>query len=99
MKANRKFRSLNDDCGMIHIPRLLALTIPLVIVIALHIANVFMEVPEWLMEPIIQIAMLFTGCILAVLGLQFGLLPVFLLTMLIWGICIYYYAQFIAGWI
>jgi hypothetical protein len=101
MKANQKFiRQMTcDSSGMVHIPRLLALTIPFLFVIFIHIANVFVEVPSWLLEPIVQIAILFTGAVLAVLGLQYGILPVFLLVMVVWGITIYYYAQYIANWI
>lgn len=101
MKANRNFklRNFSDDSGMVHIPRLLALTIPFLFVIFIHIANIFMDVPSWLMEPVIQIAILFTGAVIAVLGLQFGLLPVFLLVAVVWGIAVYYYAQFIVDWI
>ena len=95
-----KLRSLKDDSyGIVHLPRLLALTIPFMFVIFLHIANVFTPVPDYLMEPVIQIAILFTGAIIAVLGLTVGVLAPILLVIVIWGICIYYYANFIAGWI
>jgi len=99
MKANKKIRSLRNDVGMIHIPRLLSLTIPFLFIIFIHIANVFVDVPGWLLEPIVQIAILFTGAVIAVLGLSFGLLPLFMLLMVLWGITIYYYAQYIGGWI
>lgn len=89
----------NNRYGMVHLPRLLALTIPFVFIMFIHIANVFVDVPGFLMEPVIQIAILFSGCVIAVLGMQFGLMPLFLLIMAIWGISVYYYAQFIANWI
>ena len=92
------FRKLNDN-GMIHIPRLLALTIPFVFIVFLHIANVFIDVPGWLMEPIIQIAILFTGVVIAVLGLSVGIGLLGVLIIVLWGVCIYYYASFIANWI
>jgi len=93
-----KLRKLEEQ-AMIHIPRILALTVPFLFIIFIHIFNVFIDLPSWLMEPVIQIAILFTGCVIAVLGLSFGLMPLFLLIMAVWGITVYYYAQFIAGWI
>jgi len=95
-----KLRKLKDNAdGMIHIPRILAISIPLVFIVCLHIANVFVEVPSWLMEPIIQIAILFTGVVVAVLGLGVGIGVLGLLILALWGMCIYYYASFIANWI
>jgi len=94
------YRKLNENSyGIIHLPRLLALTGVFAFVIILHIANVFIDVPGWLMEPIIQIAILFSGCVIAVLGLTVGLGMLLVLLLAIWGICIYYYANFIASWI
>lgn len=95
------FRKLdkNNDIGMIHLPRLLALTIPFVFIMILHIANVFVDIPSWLMEPIVQIAILFSGAVVAVLGLTVGLGVLMMLLLVIWGITVYYYAQFIANWI
>ena len=90
---------MNDADAMIHIPRLLALTIPFVFIVFLHIANVFIDVPGWLMEPIIQIAILFTGVVIAVLGLSVGIGLLGVLIIVLWGVCIYYYASFIANWI
>lgn len=99
MKANRKLRSLKDNSNaVVHIPRLIALTIPFIFITFLHIANLFTPMPEWLMEPVIQIAILFSGCVIAVLGLQFGLMPLMALLLVLWGITIYYYAQFVANW-
>lgn len=93
------YKLKNNNDAVVHIPRLLALTIPFLFIIFINIASVFTEVPGWLLEPIVQIAILFTGAVIAVLGLSFGLLPVFLLVTVIWGITIYYYAQYIANWI
>ena len=89
----------NNSLGMMHIPRLLALTIPFLFVIFLHILDVFIEVPDWLMEPVIQIAILFSGAVIAVLGLSVGFGVLMILLLVIWGITVYYYAQFIANWI
>jgi len=95
-----KIRSFRDNAsGIIHIPRLLALTIPFVFIVMLHLANVFIDVPGWLMEPVIQIAILFTGVVIAVLGLSVGIGVLALLILVLWGVCIYYYGNFIAGWI
>lgn len=96
-KTMIKLRSLNDDHGVVHLPRLLAITIPFLFVIGLHIANVFTEVPDVLMEPVIQITILFSGAVIAVLGLQFGLFPVIALLAVTIGIGLYYYIQFIAN--
>lgn len=91
-----KMRSLNDNnYGVVHLPRLLAITIPFLFIIGLHIADVFTEVPDVLMEPVIQITILFSGAVIAVLGLQFGLFPVFALLAVTIGIGLYYYLQFI----
>ena len=95
-----KFRKFREDANaIIHIPRLLALTIPFVFIVMLHLANVFIDVPGWLMEPTIQIAILFTGVVIAVLGLSVGIGVLAVLIFVLWGVCIYYYANFIAGWI
>ena len=93
-------RRFNDNTyGIIHLPRLLALTIPFLFIVFIHIANVFVTMPSWLMEPIVQIAILFSGAVIAVLGLTVGFGMLLILLLVIWGITIYYYAQFIANWI
>ena len=95
-----KLRNIRNDAdAILHIPRLLALTIPFVFIVFLHISNVFVDVPSWLMEPVIQIAILFTGVVVAVLGLGVGIGVLAVLILVLWGVCIYYYANFIAGWI
>jgi len=94
-----KPRSLNEDYAIVHLPRLLALTIPFLFVILLHIANVFVPMPDFLMESIVQIAILFSGACIAVIGLSMGFGMLAILIIVIWGITIYYYANFLAGWI
>ena len=85
--------------GMIHLPRLLALTIPFLFIIVVNILDVFISMPSWLMEPIVQIAILFSGAVIAVLGLSVGFGVLMILLLVIWGITVYYYAQFIGNWI
>lgn len=79
---------------MIHISRIVVLTAAFVFVMGCWIADIFIEVPSILMEPIIQIAILFSGAVIAVLGFKL-LLPVFLLLLTVWAIALYYYLQFI----
>jgi len=92
------FRKLkNNNICMVHLPRLLALTIPFIFVMFLHIINNFVAMPEFLMDPVIQIAILFSGASIAVIGLSLGFGMLMILILVIWGIAIYYWAQFSAN--
>lgn len=84
-----------ENDAVIHIPRLLAITIPLLFVTICHIANALgATVPAYLLSPAINVAIVMTGGIIAVLGMSAGLLTPFLLIVVLWGVDLYIYFQY-----
>ena len=84
-----------ENNAMIHIPRLLAITIPFLFVTVCHIANALgATVPEFLLSPVIAVGIIMSGAIIAVLGMSAGLLAPFLLLLLLWGVDLYIYIQY-----
>ena len=84
-----------ENNAMIHIPRLLAITIPFLFVTICHIANALgAGVPAFLLSPVIGVGIIMTGAIIAVLGMSVGLLTPFILLVLLWGIDLYIYIQY-----
>ena len=90
----RPFLKEEND-AVIHIPRLLAITIPLLFVTICHIASALgADVPAYLLSPAIDVGIIMTGAIIAVLGMSAGLLTPFLLIIVLWGVDIYVYFQY-----
>lgn len=84
-----------EENAVIHIPRLLAITIPLLFVTICHVLNALgATVPEVLLSPVIDVGIIMTGAIIAVLGMTVGLLPPFLLIVVLWGVDLYVYFQY-----
>ena len=96
MKYIRRFNE--ETSGMVHLPRLLAITIPFVIITIAHMLNAIgVGVPGWLVDPTINLAMVSCGAVIAVLGLTVGLLPLFLIICAILGFAAYIYLNFTLG--
>lgn len=97
MKANQVFRSLRyDNDATVHIPRLLAITIPFLIVTGAHMLHAIgVGVPEILLEPVFGFALIASGAVIAVLGMSAGLMPVFLIILLLWACFAYVYISMV----
>jgi len=98
MKANQKYiRSLKeDDYAVVHLSRLLAISIPFLIITAVHLLNaVGIGVPEILLEPVFAMVFVGSGVIIAVLGMKSGLLTIFLILMLLWALFAYIYISMV----
>lgn len=94
MKYLRRFDTENS--GMVHLPRLLAITIPFVIITLAHMINAIgISVPGWLVDPTINLAMVACGAVIAVLGLTVGFLPLFLIICAILGFAAYIYLNYV----
>ena len=86
-----KFRKM-DEYAVIHIPRLLALTIPFLIITGAHLLNAIgIGVPGLLLDPTFGLAFIASGAIIAVFGMSVGLLPIFILLILLWASFAYIY--------
>jgi len=99
MKANQKFilRKITDDNdSTIHISRLLAITIPIIIVTASHMLYALgVDVPELLLEPVFDLILVVSGVAIAIVGLKlgFGVLAILLLVM--WACFAYIYFTYV----
>jgi hypothetical protein len=93
-----RLRRLDESDAMIHIPRLLAITIPLLIITMAHIANALgANVPGWLVDPTINLAMVVVGGVIAVLGLSVGILPLIGIVAITFGFALYFYLNYTLG--
>lgn len=96
MRYLRRFNT--ENVGMVHLPRLLAITIPFVIITLAHMLHAIgVSVPGWLVDPTINLAMVACGAVIAVLGMSVGLLPLFLLIGAILGFAVYIYFNYTIG--
>ena len=85
-----------DNYAVLHLSRLLAISIPFIIVTFSHMLNAIgVGVPEILLEPTFDLALIASGAVIAVLGVGGGLLPLFLLMMILWGIWAYIYISYV----
>lgn len=94
-----KFRKLNDDNdAVIVISRLFAIGIPVIIVTSFHACNALgIEVWEPLLSISIGMVIIFTGLIIAVLGLKVGFYFPIILVVGAWILAFYMYIQFEAN--
>jgi hypothetical protein len=96
MKYIRRFNE--ETSGMVHLPRLLAITIPFTIITIAHMLNAIgVGVPGWLVDPTINLAMVAIGAVVTVLGLSVGFLPLFLIIVVILGFAAYIYLNYTLG--
>jgi hypothetical protein len=96
MKYIRRFNE--ETSGMVHLPRLLAITIPFTIITIAHMLNAIgVGVPGWLVDPTINLAMVAIGAVVTVLGLSVGFLPLFLIIVAILGFAAYIYLNYTLG--
>jgi len=96
---NWRFRQLtgNNDAD-IFISRLIAITIPMIILIILQSVNSLgVEVWPPLLSVSFAFSLLATGIVIMVLGLETGILYPTLIIFLIWIMSIYTYIQFEAN--
>ena len=91
-----KLRKLSENYAMIHIPRLLALTIPFVIVTFSHMLHALgVGVPDILIEPTFDLMLIISGGLIAVLGMGPGFMMMMLMLLVMWGIWAYIYVNYV----
>jgi len=87
-----RLRCLNDDTGAVIITRLLAITVPVILVTVFHAIDALGgSIPGYLLSPTIGLALVATGCIIAVFGMKLGLAIPFVCVLLIWVFAVYFY--------
>lgn len=93
MMSLRKFS--DDTFGAVIITRLLAISIPVILVTMFHAADALgMSIPGYLLSPTIGLALVATGCIIAVFGMKVGLAIPFICILLIWVFGVYFHWQY-----
>ena len=94
---NISFKVFKDNnSGVIHIPRLLAITIPFLIITIAHMLNAFgIGVPDILLDAVFAFFIIALGLLIAILGMTINCMTWFIIIIGFFCLFVYIYIQYV----